>query len=181
MQKEPKWWWRPASWVVRRVFGALRKLIRYAFSAEIDSRKANPWVVLLQWVASVTYTIGITFGLSQGLFGVGTVGIALGIIINLIFLGRDLAMHKNFSEKTAELIDIEEKKIITRNFDRAKELSEKNRASLQKIAEELLDKEVLSSEEIDNIIEGNNKKPVKKPRKKAESKKEKPKAGPAEA
>jgi cell division protease FtsH len=100
---------------------------------------------------------------------------------DLVFLGKDLAMHKNFSEKTAELIDIEVKKIITSNFDRSKELMEKNKASLQKIAEALLDKEVLSSEEIDDIIEGNNKKTAKKPRKKAESKKEKPKAEPAKA
>jgi cell division protease FtsH len=100
---------------------------------------------------------------------------------DLVFLGKDLAMHKNFSEKTAELIDMEVKKIITRNFDRSKELLEKNKASLQAIAEALLDKEVLSSDEIDDIIEGNNKKTAKKPRKKAEPKKEKPKAGPAEA
>jgi cell division protease FtsH len=98
---------------------------------------------------------------------------------DLIFLGKDLAMHKNFSEKTAELIDMEVKKFITRNFDRSKELLEKNKASLQMIAVALLDKEVLSSEEIDDIIEGNNKKAKKEPKKKAEPKKEKPKAGPA--
>jgi cell division protease FtsH len=81
---------------------------------------------------------------------------------DLIFLGKDLAMHKNFSEKTAELIDMEVKKIITRNFERSKELLEKNKTALKTIAEALLDKEVLSSEEIENIIKGNKKGPRKK-------------------
>jgi len=99
---------------------------------------------------------------------------------DLIFLGKELAMHKNFSEKTAELIDMEVKKIITRNFERSKNLLENNKASLKSIAEALLDKEVLTSDEIDDLIEGNNKGTTKKPRKKAEPKKEKPKVDPAE-
>ncbi len=76
---------------------------------------------------------------------------------DLVFLGKDLAMHKNFSEKTAELIDMEVKKIITRNFERSKNLLEKNGSSLKNIAEALLDKEVLSSEEIEDIIKANKK------------------------
>jgi cell division protease FtsH len=81
---------------------------------------------------------------------------------DLVFLGKDLAMHKNFSEKTAELIDMEVKKIITRNFERSKNLLEKNGSALKNIAEALLDKEVLSSEEIENIIKANKKGPRKK-------------------
>ncbi len=73
---------------------------------------------------------------------------------DLIFLGRELATHKNFSEKTAELIDEEVKKIITKNFNRAKELLEKNRKKLKKIAEALLEKEVLTSDEIELIVKG---------------------------
>jgi cell division protease FtsH len=91
---------------------------------------------------------------------------------DLIFLGKELAMHKNFSEKTAELIDMEVKKIITRNFERSKSLLEKNKSALKTIAEALLDKEVLSSEEIEDIIKGNKKGARKKPAKKAEPKKE---------
>ena len=99
---------------------------------------------------------------------------------DLIFLGKELATHKNFSEKTAELIDLEVKKIITRNFERSKELLEKNKRALKTIAEELLDKEVLSSEEIEDIINGNKKRTRKKPAKKAGSKQEKTKGAPAE-
>jgi len=73
---------------------------------------------------------------------------------DLIFLGKDLAMHKNFSEKTAELIDEEVKKIINKNFNRAKELLGKNRSKLIDIAEALLEKEILSSDEIEAIMKG---------------------------
>jgi cell division protease FtsH len=73
---------------------------------------------------------------------------------DLIFLGRDLAMNKNFSEKTSERIDEEVKKIITRNYSRAQELIEKNREKLVKIAQLLLEKEVLTSDEINQIVDG---------------------------
>jgi len=81
---------------------------------------------------------------------------------DLIFLGRDLAMHKNFSEKTAELIDAEVKKIINKNYERTKGLLEKNKTKLKIIAELLLEKEILTSEEIDLIIKGKKLKKVKK-------------------
>jgi cell division protease FtsH len=84
---------------------------------------------------------------------------------DLVFLGKDLAMHKNFSESTAERIDVEVKKIVNKNFDRAKDLLEKNQDKLIKIAEALLEKEVLTSDEIDAIIRGKKlKKPVEKKR-----------------
>ena len=73
---------------------------------------------------------------------------------DLIFLGRDLAMHKNFSEKTSEIIDEQVKKIINKNFSRSRELLEKNKEKLIKIAEALLVKEILTSDEIDKIIKG---------------------------
>jgi cell division protease FtsH len=89
---------------------------------------------------------------------------------DLVFLGRDLAMHKNFSEKTAELIDAEVKKIINRNYQRTKGLLEKNKIKLKKIAALLLEKEILTSEEIDLVIKG---KKITKPKKTALIKKDK--------
>jgi len=71
---------------------------------------------------------------------------------DLIFLGRELAAHKNFSEHTAELIDNEVKKIVGKAFDRAKSLIDANRDKLFKIAEALLEKEILSSDEIAALI-----------------------------
>jgi cell division protease FtsH len=70
---------------------------------------------------------------------------------DLIFLGRDLAMNKNFSERTAERIDDEVKKIIAKSYARAQELLEKNKKKLLKIAKALLVKEVLDSDEIGKI------------------------------
>jgi len=81
---------------------------------------------------------------------------------DLIFLGKELATHKNFSEKTAELIDREVKKIINKSYAIAKELLEKNRTKLKKIAEALLKKEILTSEEIELIIKGKELKKIKK-------------------
>ena len=73
---------------------------------------------------------------------------------DLIFLGKDLAMHKNFSEKTAELIDEEVKNIIHRNYTRAEELLKSHKTKLIKIAEALLEREILGSKEINAILEG---------------------------
>jgi cell division protease FtsH len=95
---------------------------------------------------------------------------------DLVFLGKDLAMHKNFSEKTAELIDEEVKNIINRNFSRAKTYLEKNKEKLIRMAKALLEREVLDSNEIDAILKGkqlpkNNKVPPKPKAKKAKAKK----------
>lgn len=97
---------------------------------------------------------------------------------DLVFLGKDLAMHKNFSEKTAELIDVEVKKIINRNFERSKDLLEKNKKALKAIAAALLEKEVLSSDEIDAIVKGKKSSLKKKAAKKAKPKEAKPKKAP---
>ncbi|NOR11700.1 MAG: ATP-dependent zinc metalloprotease FtsH, partial [Candidatus Aminicenantes bacterium] len=107
-------------------------------------------------------------------YGMSDLGpLAFGERDDLIFLGKELAMHKNFSEKTAERIDDEVRKIVTRNFDRAKDLVENNKDKLVKIAEALLEKEVLDSDEIEAIVHG--KKLKKKVPKKKEPKPEEPK------
>jgi len=73
---------------------------------------------------------------------------------DLIFLGRDLAVNKNFSERTSERIDEEVKKIINRCFQRSRDLLEAKRDKLIRISELLLEKEVLSSEEIQEVVNG---------------------------
>jgi cell division protease FtsH len=74
--------------------------------------------------------------------------LAYGERDDLIFLGRDLAMNKNFSERTAERIDEEVKKIIHKSYAASEELLGKNQEKLLNIAKALLEKEVLDSEEI---------------------------------
>ncbi|MCX7770573.1 MAG: ATP-dependent zinc metalloprotease FtsH [Proteobacteria bacterium] len=69
-----------------------------------------------------------------------------------IFLGRDFAEHKNYSEKTAIEIDNEIKHIVTDSYEKAKDIIIKHRDKLEKLVEMLLIKETLDGKEIDNII-----------------------------
>jgi len=94
---------------------------------------------------------------------------------DLIFLGRDLTTHRNFSEKTSELIDEEVKKIVNTNLNRAKKLLEQNKKKLIAIAEALLEKEVLTSKEIEDILKEKKLPKRKKSTPKAKTKNEKTK------
>jgi len=69
-----------------------------------------------------------------------------------IFLGRDFTQTKDYSEKTALEIDAEIRRIIMEAYERAKELLCANLEVLHKMAEVLLEKEVLEGLEIDEII-----------------------------
>jgi len=94
---------------------------------------------------------------------------------DLIFLGRDLTTHRNFSEKTSELIDEEVKKIVNNNLNRAKKLLEQNKKKVIAIAEALLEKEVLTSKEIEDILKEKKLPKRKKSTPKAKTKNEKTK------
>ena len=69
-----------------------------------------------------------------------------------IFLGREFATHKDYSEDTAKHIDAEVVSIVKRNYDKALSLLNEHIDILHKISSELLEKEVLNSTEIDEII-----------------------------
>lgn len=69
-----------------------------------------------------------------------------------IFLGREIAQHKNFSEGTAVEIDTEIKRIVLENHDRAKAIITENLDRLQRLATALLEKEVLTGDEIDELL-----------------------------
>jgi cell division protease FtsH len=69
-----------------------------------------------------------------------------------IFLGRDFVKEKAYSEKTAEMIDQEVKKIVEDSRDRAKELLRKNMAKLDRLAKALMEKEILVGEEVEEIL-----------------------------
>jgi cell division protease FtsH len=71
-----------------------------------------------------------------------------------IFLGREIAQHQDYSEDTAIRIDHEIKRFVTFNYERAKELLEKHRPALDRIAEELLAREVLDADQVRRIIAG---------------------------
>lgn len=69
-----------------------------------------------------------------------------------IFLGREIATKRDFSEQVALEIDHEIKRLVTENYERAKRLLTENMTSLKALAEALLEKEVLDALEIDQII-----------------------------
>jgi len=69
-----------------------------------------------------------------------------------IFLGRDFTKEKAYSEKTAEIIDGEVKKIVEECRARAKDLLSKNRSKLDRLARALIEKEILEGEEVNQIL-----------------------------
>ncbi|MFH1753679.1 MAG: ATP-dependent zinc metalloprotease FtsH, partial [Candidatus Omnitrophota bacterium] len=70
-----------------------------------------------------------------------------------VFLGRDLGEIKDYSEKTAQVIDAEVKNIVDDCYENAKKLLTKNKEMLKALAEVLLEKEVLSEAEVRKIID----------------------------
>jgi cell division protease FtsH len=70
-----------------------------------------------------------------------------------IFLGRELAVHKDYSEETAQRIDNEITRIVSESYEKAKKLLSDHIDILNKIASELLEKEVLNTSELDAIIQ----------------------------
>ena len=69
-----------------------------------------------------------------------------------IVLGREIAKHKNYSEKTAEEIDAEITNIVKGAYEKAKKLLEENFQVLDSLAKALLERETLESHDIDEII-----------------------------
>jgi cell division protease FtsH len=69
-----------------------------------------------------------------------------------IFLGREIARHRDFSEQTAQGIDEELKELVGRCYTQARDIISKHISSLHALATALLEKEVLDGMEVDAII-----------------------------
>jgi len=69
-----------------------------------------------------------------------------------IFLGREIAQHRDYSEHTAIEIDNEVKRIVTENYDRAKRIITERRETLDLLTKALLEKETLDAGDIDEIM-----------------------------
>jgi cell division protease FtsH len=78
-----------------------------------------------------------------------------------IFLGREIAQHRDFSEQTAEDIDLEVKRIVTENYEKVQELLKANIEVMTRLAEVLLERESLDTDEIDSIVNGKDLEPQK--------------------
>ncbi len=71
-----------------------------------------------------------------------------------IFLGKELSRPKDYSEETAVEIDNEIRNIVNHNYTKAKAALEENIDLLHKLAEVLLDKEVIDGKELDELVKG---------------------------
>ncbi|MDH4327916.1 MAG: ATP-dependent zinc metalloprotease FtsH [Nitrospira sp.] len=69
-----------------------------------------------------------------------------------VFLGRDFSAKRDVSDQVALEIDLEIKRFVTENYDRAKRVLTEQMTSLKALAEALLEKEVLDAPEIDQIL-----------------------------
>jgi len=71
-----------------------------------------------------------------------------------IFLGREIAQHRDYSEHTAIAIDEDVRKFVLQGYDRAKNILVENREALIRIAEALLERESLDAVEVKLLIAG---------------------------
>ncbi len=71
-----------------------------------------------------------------------------------IFLGKEFNRHQDYSEATALKIDAEIKRIVSEQYDRAASLLSENRSMLERIAEALLEHEVLDAPQLKQLIAG---------------------------
>ena len=89
------------------------------------------------------------YGMSER---VGT--ITFGADQEEVFLGRDLAHAKDYSEETAAIIDEEVKKIVDAGYERATNILKDHIDKLHAVAKVLIEKEKIDGEEFDKIFEG---------------------------
>jgi cell division protease FtsH len=80
-----------------------------------------------------------------------------------VFLGRDFVARKNYSEKTAEQIDGEVKRLLSQLYGDAKTLLQDNRHMLDRIAEALLERETLETADLKRLLEGQTLPPLPPP------------------
>ncbi len=72
----------------------------------------------------------------------------------MIFLGREIQRHKDYSEKTAEDIDAEIKRIVIEGYDRADKIIREDRDALEAITEALMERESINGDEVALLIRG---------------------------
>jgi len=70
----------------------------------------------------------------------------------LVFLGKEIATEKQYSEETAAKIDKEVAEIIKECYNRTKKLIKENKKKLERIAQELIKKETLEKEEFEKLV-----------------------------
>jgi cell division protease FtsH len=99
-------------------------------------------------------------------WGMSTLGpLTFGKKEEQIFLGREIAQHRDYSEDTAIKIDLEVRRLVDEGYTRAKGILSTNKETLTRIAMALLEREVLDANEIRMLVEGKELPPIKMPSK----------------
>ncbi len=101
----------------------------------------------LQQVARVARQMVTRFGMSDVLGPV-----ALGRQQGNMFMGRDIMAERDFSEKTAAAIDNEVRLLVEQAYRRAKDVLVGNRHVLNELADMLVEKETVDSDELQNLL-----------------------------
>ena len=88
-------------------------------------------------------------------FGMSRLGpLTFGNQEEMIFLGREISQHRDYSEETARAIDKEVHGLVTEGYDRARRILTDNRDALIRIAEALLVSESLDGATVKMLIAG---------------------------
>ncbi len=77
-----------------------------------------------------------------------------------IFLGREVVQRREISERTAELVDTELKRVLGEAYERARQILLEHRATLDRVAATLLERETLDREEVELVVAGKPLPPV---------------------
>jgi cell division protease FtsH len=78
-----------------------------------------------------------------------------------IFLGREIAQHRDFSEETARQIDLEVRRLIDEAYQSAHNIVETHADAMHRIAAALLERETIDAEEVKMLIEGQELPPMR--------------------
>ncbi len=119
-------------------------------------------------IAEETFLGGITTGASNDIeratelarsmvceYGMSELGpLTFGKKEEQIFLGREIAQHRDYSEETSIRIDSEVRKIVTEQYERATKIIQENRDTLVRLADALLEHESLDGVQIRRIVAG---------------------------
>ena len=105
----------------------------------------------LQQVTRVARQMVTRFGMSDRLGPV-----ALGRSNGNVFMGRDIASDRDFSNETAAAIDEEVRSYVDQAYSRAKKVLVENRHILDRLAEMLIEKETVEADELQNVLAEND-------------------------
>ncbi len=111
----------------------------------------------LETVTKIARNMVTRFGMSEKLGP-----LTFGKTEEMVFLGREIATHKDYSEKTAILIDEEVREIVERSHEHALKLVTENRDKLDLLANTLLERETLDGEEMNRLLRGETLEPLKR-------------------